>query len=156
MIKSLNYYDYSISTLGIAEDDGAITHIYFGREAKLSGYKVEETPLIQETAAQLRKYFNGEQIEFNLPLAPSGTTFQRTVWKALQTITTGETSSYQDIAILIEQPQAARAVGTAIHRNPIAIIIPCHRVIGKNGNLTGYAGGLNIKRYLLDLEKNQA
>ncbi len=155
MMKSLNYYDYSIGTLGITEDNGAITHVYFGRETKLSGYKIAETPLIQEAAAQLRKYFDGERIEFNLPLAPLGTPFQRTVWKVLQTIPTGETRSYQDIAVLIERPQAAQAVGMANHRNPIAIIIPCHRVIGKNGNLTGYAGGLNIKRYLLDLEKNQ-
>ncbi|KXS56197.1 MAG: cysteine methyltransferase [Candidatus Adiutrix intracellularis] len=154
-MKSLNYYDYSIGTLGITEDNGAITHVYFGRETKLSGYKIAETPLIQEAAAQLRKYFDGERIEFNLPLAPLGTPFQRTVWKVLQTIPTGEIRSYQDIAVLIERPQAAQAVGMANHRNPIAIIIPCHRVIGKNGNLTGYAGGLNIKRYLLDLEKNQ-
>ncbi|MDR2827050.1 MAG: methylated-DNA--[protein]-cysteine S-methyltransferase [Candidatus Adiutrix intracellularis] len=154
-MKSLNYYDYSIGTLGITEDNGAITHVYFGRKTKLSGYKIAETPLIQEAAAQLRKYFDGERIEFNLPLAPLGTPFQRTVWKVLQTIPTGEIRSYQDIAVLIERPQAAQAVGMANHRNPIAIIIPCHRVIGKNGNLTGYAGGLNIKRYLLDLEKNQ-
>jgi methylated-DNA-[protein]-cysteine S-methyltransferase len=155
-MKSLGYYDYPIGPLGIAEDDGAITHVYFGRETKLSGYETAETPLIQKAAAQLREYFGGERKEFALPLAPSGTTFQRTVWKALQTIAAGETRSYQDIAMLIGQPQAARAVGMANHHNPIAIIIPCHRVIGKNGGLTGYAGGLNIKRYLLDLEKSQA
>ena len=104
---------------------------------------------------QLDEYFDGKLRKFSLNLAPQGTPFQRQVWDALVQIPYGETRSYQDIARTIGNPKAVRAVGGSNARNPIAIIIPCHRVIGANGKLTGYAGGLQYKRTLLDLERNQ-
>jgi len=102
--------------------------------------------------AQLDAYFAGKRQSFTLALAPAGSAFQRRVWAALQAIPYGQTRSYQDIACAIGQPAACRAVGMANHRNPLPIVIPCHRVIGKNGRLTGFAGGLTVKRSLLQLE----
>ncbi len=107
----------------------------------------------QRTIQQLSQYFAGQRKQFDLPLAPQGTRFQKRVWKELCAIPHGQVRSYQDIARAIGNPKAARAVGMANHRNPIAIIIPCHRVIGKNGALVGYAGGLAMKERLLRLEK---
>jgi methylated-DNA-[protein]-cysteine S-methyltransferase len=104
---------------------------------------------------QLDAYFAGERTDFDLELDLQGTEFQRRVWKALLTIPYGETRSYGEIAEQIDAPGAARAVGLANGRNPIAIIVPCHRVIGASGNLTGYGGGLDRKRTLLDLEKRR-
>ena len=101
---------------------------------------------------QIRAYFAGELKVFNLPLAPQGTQFQQKVWQALIRIPYGETVSYQEIAWMINNPKAMRAVGGANGANPIALIIPCHRVIGKNGKLVGYGSGLEIKSFLLDLE----
>src|SRR5690606_19796588 len=103
---------------------------------------------------QLAAYFAGEASDFDLPLAPRGTPFQQQVWTALRTIPRGETRSYAAIARQIENPDAIRAVGAANGANPIAIIIPCHRVIASDGTLHGYAGGLERKRWLLDLEAN--
>jgi methylated-DNA-[protein]-cysteine S-methyltransferase len=102
--------------------------------------------------AQLREYFAGERRAFALPLAPSGSPFERRVWQELLEIPYGETASYGEIARRIGAPSAARAVGLANGRNPIAVVVPCHRVIGANGSLTGYGGGLERKRWLLDLE----
>lgn len=112
------------------------------------------SPLLQEACDQLNAYFAGRLHRFSLPLAPSGTPFQQQVWHALQHIPWGERRSYGDIAGAIGNPRAVRAVGAANGRNPIAIIIPCHRVIGADGRLTGYAGGLERKRWLLALEAN--
>lgn len=105
-------------------------------------------------AEQLAAYFAGRLTEFTLPLAPAGTPFQRRVWAGLRAIPYGETLSYGQLANKIGNPTAARAVGLANGRNPIAVVIPCHRVIGSDGSLTGYGGGLDRKRYLLDLEAN--
>ncbi len=103
-------------------------------------------------ADQLAAYFAGQLTEFTLPLAPAGTPFQRRVWAGLQAIPYGETWSYRQLADKIGSPAAARAVGLANGRNPISVVIPCHRVLGSDGSLTGYGGGLDRKRYLLDLE----
>jgi methylated-DNA-[protein]-cysteine S-methyltransferase len=103
-------------------------------------------------AEQLEEYFSGQRTDFDLPLAPAGTDFQRRVWAGLQAIPYGQTWSYGDLARKIGQPTAVRAVGLANGRNPIALVIPCHRVIGADGSLTGYGGGLDRKRFLLDLE----
>jgi methylated-DNA-[protein]-cysteine S-methyltransferase len=100
----------------------------------------------------LLEYFAGRRRRFELPLAPAGTAFQRQVWDALATIPWGELRSYADIARAIERPTAVRAVGAANGRNPLPIVVPCHRVIGSDGSLTGFAGGLEIKRQLLELE----
>ena len=106
----------------------------------------------EEAARQLREYFDGARRRFDLDLEPSGTVFQHAVLDALQTIPYGETRSYADIALQIGRPRAVRAVGAANGRNPLPIVIPCHRVIGKDRSLTGFGGGLETKRYLLDLE----
>lgn len=104
-------------------------------------------------AAQLDAYFSGDLHDFDLDLAPSGTTFQLAVWQALEAIPYGATASYRDVATAVGNPKATRAVGTANNRNPIALLVPCHRVIGANGSLTGYGGGLEMKSWLLDHER---
>jgi methylated-DNA-[protein]-cysteine S-methyltransferase len=111
------------------------------------------TALLAESARQLDEYFAGKRVVFDLPLAPRGTTFQERVWRALLAIPYGVTCSYGDLARMIEQPTASRAVGAANGKNPIAIIVPCHRVIGANGSLTGYGGGLPTKQWLLAHER---
>ena len=115
----------------------------------------KNTELLQEVKRQLEEYFSGRLQDFDLPLKPKGTDFQKQVWKALLTIPYGETKSYGDIAKQIGKEKAVRAVGGANHVNPISIVIPCHRVIGKNGNLTGYGGGLEVKEKLLELERKK-
>lgn len=109
--------------------------------------------LLWQAAAELGEYFAGRRRDFTLPLAPRGTEFQQRVWSELRRIPCGETRTYGEIARAIGQPRACRAVGMANNRNPIAILIPCHRVIGRDGSLTGYAAGLNVKRQLLELER---
>ena len=151
------FYKYPMTgEIGIAESNGAISRVGFCAEKDVKKdfcrFTLTETPLIKRAATQLREYFEGLRVNFDLPLEPVGTEFQRAVWQALLTIPAGETRSYGDIASQIKRPKAYRAVGMANNRNPIAIIIPCHRVIGRDGSLTGYAGGLDIKQYLLDLE----
>jgi methylated-DNA-[protein]-cysteine S-methyltransferase len=153
-MESVFYYDYPVGRIGIAARDGFITHVFYAAVRSHEGYSRGEIPLIAQAAAQLREYFSGRRKEFELPLMPQGTTFQQSVWKALTTIPYGETLSYQEVAALVGNPKASRAVGMANHRNPIAIIIPCHRVNGADGKLRGYAGGLPAKQYLLDLEKS--
>jgi methylated-DNA-[protein]-cysteine S-methyltransferase len=114
----------------------------------------EDTGVLADAAAQLREYFAGRLTGFDLPLAPAGTEWQRRVWTALTTIPYGETASYGELAQELGRPTASRAVGMANGRNPISIIVPCHRVIGADGTLTGYAGGLERKRFLLSLESH--
>jgi methylated-DNA-[protein]-cysteine S-methyltransferase len=111
------------------------------------------TEVLARTEAQLAEYFAGERRDFDLPLAPQGSGFQVEVWRALLRIPYGETCSYGHIARVVGRPSASRAVGAANGRNPIPIIVPCHRVIGSNGSLTGYGGGLPVKRWLLDHER---
>jgi len=112
----------------------------------------QDRQLLPELRRQLAEYFAGTRRAFALPLAPAGTEFERRVWQALGAIPYGETRSYAEVAQAIGRPAACRAVGRANGRNPIAIVIPCHRVIGSDGSLTGYGGGLDLKRFLLDLE----
>lgn len=113
---------------------------------------IADASAFSEVTRQLAAYFAGELREFTLPLAPSGTEWQARVWQGLTTIPYGRTASYGDLARELGQPTASRAVGTANGRNPISIIVPCHRVIGANGALTGYSGGLHRKEFLLALE----
>lgn len=145
-------YESALGPLTIAEEDGALINVGFGEFIRGEGIK-EETALIAEAWKQLQEYFEGNRKQFTLPLAPEGTAFQQKVWKALQTIPYGEVRTYGQIAAQIGEPKACRAVGMANHNNPVGIIIPCHRVIGANGKLTGYAGGLDKKEKLLQLEK---
>ena len=140
-----------IGDLTLTEEEGALTGLYFGRLARPG----EEGPtaLLEETARQLREYFAGQRREFDLPLRLRGTAFQMQVWKALQAIPYGEVRTYGEIARAIGKPKACRAVGMANHRNPLSILVPCHRVVGADGSLTGYGGGLEAKQFLLELEK---
>jgi methylated-DNA-[protein]-cysteine S-methyltransferase len=153
MMKNVFFYNFSLCALGIAEEDGAISEIFFAKEKNHADLIRAETPLIKRAAAQFDEYFEGKRKKFDLPLALHGTEFQVKVWKALQKIPYGKTASYADIAAEIGNPSACRAVGMANNRNPIVIVVPCHRVIGKDGGLTGYGGGLDLKKKLLDLEK---
>jgi len=115
-----------------------------------------ESTLLDRVAAQLDEYFAGTRTEFDLPLAPRGTQFQLEVWRALETIPYGETMTYGELATSIGRPAAARAVGGANSKNPLSIVVPCHRVIGSTGKLTGFAGGLTTKEQLLLLETHAA
>jgi len=144
-------FETPLSVLTAVETDGMLTALRFGGSVRQTE---APTPLLAETKRQLLQYFAGERRMFSLPLAPEGTAFQKTVWEALCGIRYGETASYGEIACRIGNEKAARAVGMANNRNPIPIIIPCHRVIGKDGTLTGYAGGLPVKEKLLALEKS--
>ena len=146
-------YETPIGKLGIAEKDCGISHILFENQPAPPEYEMRETPLTREAAAQLSAYFAGERKAFDLPILPEGTAFQRMVWDTLLTIKAGEIRTYQQVAAQIKRPAAVRAVGAANGRNPIPIIIPCHRVIGSDGSLTGYAGGLAAKQYLLEQER---
>jgi O-6-methylguanine DNA methyltransferase len=147
-------YDVPFGEITIGEKDGFITFAKFrDSDDRIDNYVFKETPLIKKAAKQFAEYFEGIRKEFDLPIALRGTQFQEKVWQALLTIPVAETRSYKDIAEQIGNPKAARAVGMANNRNPISVIVPCHRVIGHNGDLVGYGGGLPVKRYLLDLEK---
>ncbi|WP_110665051.1 methylated-DNA--[protein]-cysteine S-methyltransferase [Salinicola halophilus] len=150
---ALDYYQPAIDVwpgaLEIQADTGGITRIAFVSRAPAVIRPSETT---RECIRQLQAYFAGELQRFELPLAPRGTDFQQRVWHALATIPWGETRSYRELAVAIDRPTASRAVGMANGRNPLAIVVPCHRVIGTNGTLTGYAGGLERKRWLLQHE----
>ncbi|MCL2843555.1 MAG: methylated-DNA--[protein]-cysteine S-methyltransferase [Oscillospiraceae bacterium] len=141
-------YQSPIGPLYIGERDGAISHLVFKPLAGEPG----DTALLKEAARQLDAYFAGELQKFDLPLAPKGTAFQTRVWQMLQTIPYGVTWSYKQLAEAADSPRGYRAVGLANNRNPISIFIPCHRVVGAGGALTGYGGGLGNKEYLLQLE----
>jgi len=129
-------------------------YLYFlQRVEKKTEKEAEENNLSKQIKTELEQYFNGKRKSFDIPLKTEGTVFQKKVWKALNTIAYGSTCSYQAIAEKIGNPKACRAIGGANNKNPIIIIVPCHRVIGKNGNLTGYGGGLDLKQMLIDKEK---
>ena len=145
------FYDTPVGRLCIGEENGSITRVTWTQLPK--NYLQEETELILQCKNQLDEYFAGKRKCFDLPLAPKGTEFQRKVWDALKEIPYGETRTYGEIAETVGNSKAARAVGMANNRNPIAIIVPCHRVVGANGKLVGYAGGMEQKEKLLHLEK---
>lgn len=154
--RSVFFYDSPLGRILVAEENQAITELYFSGEAGSPGSVYHETPLLKEAALQLKEYFSGERKVFDLLLAPTGTAFQQKVWQALQGIPYGQTRSYAQIARIAGNEKAARAVGMANNKNPISIIIPCHRVIGSDGKLVGYGGGLDKKAYLLKLEREHA
>ena len=140
-----------IGPLVIAEDGAGISELLL-RETIPDGSCEEMTPLLREAVRQLTEYFAGTRRDFSLPLSLHGTPFQLADWETLRLIPYGETRSYRQIAELIGNPKACRAVGGANHRNPILIVVPCHRVIAADGSLGGYGCGLNTKRFLLELE----
>ena len=146
------FYQTGIGKIGITEKNGEITNLYFESDGLPPDLHINETPALREAARQLDAYLAGKLKEFSLPLAPEGTVFMKQTWAKLCEIPYGKTATYNEIAVKTGSPKASRAVGMANHRNPIPIFIPCHRVIGSNGKLTGYRGGLELKKSLLDLE----
>lgn len=147
-----------IGELLLVGDGNTLSGLYMqdGRKPKrIAPSWTESAAPFADVRAQLQEYFAGERTTFDVALAPQGAPFEREVWRALEEIPYGETVSYGEIARRVGQPSAARAVGTANGRNPIAVIVPCHRVIGADGSLTGYGGGLERKRLLLELERGQ-
>lgn len=148
--------DTPIGTLGIVEGEGAITHVLFACDAAPQGAQAGETPLLREAAAQLRAYLDGRLRAFTLPLAPRGTPFMQAAWRELARIPYGTTATYGQLASRLGNAKAARAVGLANNRNPIPLILPCHRVVGSDGKLTGFRGGLPMKAWLLEMEAAHA
>ncbi len=149
------YRETSIGKIGIAEADGFITHLYLPNDNLSPETGTVEPPVIRQAFSQLEQYLSGQLREFTMPLKPEGTAFRKRVWQKLLEVPYGQTASYKDIAAAIGQPNAYRAVGQANNRNPIAIFIPCHRIIGSDGDLVGYGGGLEMKKKLLRLEGYQ-
>lgn len=144
-----------IGALQLVSNGHALTAIHFPGQHQVDTHSTAPDPgdaVLTRAAKQLEQYFAGQRRDFDLPLAASGTAFQQSVWQALRDIPHGELRSYADIARSIGRDKAVRAVGAANGRNPLPIVVPCHRVIGSNKTLTGYAGGLTIKRQLLQLE----
>jgi len=147
-----------VGPLLLTSDGTALTRLLFAPGAAALGqgsWSVDECRVLLQAAQQLAEYFDGERTNFDLPLDPAGTPFQLTVWLALRDIPYAGTINYGQLATQVGNPRASRAVGMANGRNPISIVVPCHRVIGADGSLTGYGGGLDRKRTLLDLERRR-
>lgn len=171
-MKNIFYYQTSIGRIGIAEENNQVTNVFFendrcpdgnadskqytglDEDAASKDYYLNETDILREASSQLKDYLLGKRQVFSLPLDPVGTVFMKNVWSSLCDIPFGKTKSYKEIAEAVGNPKASRAVGLANNRNPIPIFIPCHRVIGANGKLIGYRGGLQTKLQLLELEKH--
>ena len=156
----MHYFDFYESPMGrmliVASDEG-LNGLYFidqkyYREVEPDWVRGEKHPVVRQTAREMKEYFGGKRKEFDVPLAPEGTPFQAEVWKAISSVRYGNTITYSELARRAGHPDAIRAAGTATGRNPITIIVPCHRIIGADGSLTGYAGGLHRKRALQELE----
>jgi methylated-DNA-[protein]-cysteine S-methyltransferase len=154
-MKYIYFYETDIGRIGIAEEneENKIINVYLNTDVIPENFEIKETELLKEAGIQLNNYLSGKQKSFSLPLAPSGTEFMKAVWQSLRNIPYGETVSYKTVAKNIGNEKACRAVGLANNKNPIPIFIPCHRVIGANGKMVGYRGGLEVKKYLLELEK---
>jgi len=142
-----------VGELTICANDDAITAVAFPGDIATPDNEPQPNELVRRAMDQLQDYFSGQRKGFDLPLNPAGTAFQQSVWQALLTVPYGRTASYGEIAAAIGNAKASRAVGLANGRNPIAIVVPCHRIIGRNGSLTGYGGGLDRKRWLLTHER---
>lgn len=145
-----------IGPLTLVAQDGALAGLYMDKQRHLPPADTFGEPdpgPLRAAATQVEEYFAGRRTEFDLPLALGGTPFQRTVWEALREIPYGETVSYRELAERIGRPTAVRAVGLANGKNPISIVVPCHRVVGSGGDLTGYGGGIARKRHLLEFER---
>ena len=152
-MEKVFFYDTPVGKLCIGEENDSITRVTWSKVPQ--EYIQEETELILNCKIQLEEYFAGNRKQFDLPLAPKGTDFQKRVWKALTDIPYGEKRTYGEIAAAVGNPKAARAVGMANNKNPIGIIVPCHRVVGADGKLVGYAGGMEKKEWLLNLEQEK-
>ena len=144
------WYDSPIGILKIAEDDQGITEVSFQEE--IGADQKEGSLYLEKTLRQLEEYFAGSRRSFDVPLSLKGTEFQKKVWHALKEIPYGHTACYQEVAAMIGNEKASRAIGNANHHNPVVIIVPCHRVIRADGSIGGYGGGVERKKYLLNLE----
>lgn len=147
--------DSPVGPLLLTSDGTSLTRLLFDAEPD-PVWSTEPCEVLDRAVTQLREYFAGERTDFDLPLDPAGTPFQKATWMALRDIPYAQTINYGQLAGRVGNPNASRAVGLANGRNPISIVVPCHRVIGANGSLTGYGGGLDRKRLLLDLERRVA
>lgn len=158
--RHLTLPDTPIGPLTLVADDDQLVAVYMDGHAHHPGSDALGEPgdggVLDDAAQQLTEYFAGDRTTFDLPMRPIGTDFQVRVWRALQQIPYGVTWSYRELATAVGNPAASRAVGLANGRNPLSIVIPCHRVIGADGSLTGYGGGVERKRWLLDLERQEA
>lgn len=148
----MNYFKYqtAIGSLTFCEEEGNITVISSQYQPETGEEK--ETETIRRAYAQIKEYMDGNRKTFDLPLAPKGTKFQKQVWQALSDIPYGQTRTYKEIAVAVGNPKAVRAVGMANNRNPLIVVVPCHRVIGSDGKMIGYAAGVDKKEFLLRLE----
>lgn len=148
----MNYFKYqtAIGSLTFCEEEGNITVISSQYQPETGEEK--ETETIRRAYAQIKEYMDGNRKTFDLPLAPKGTIFQKQVWQALSDIPYGQTRTYKEIAVAVGNPKAVRAVGMANNRNPLIVVVPCHRVIGSDGKMIGYAAGVDKKEFLLRLE----
>lgn len=174
-MKNTAYYKGDICCLKLQEEDGRLKELSFCSRAEADAWLAKEAErkretirdeeqeflleedfqkgsFLEEACRQLEEYFSGQRQEFTLPLEVQGTEFQKKIWAGLSQIPYGTTVSYGELARFAGNPKAARAAGMAVHRNPIAVILPCHRVIGADGSLTGFGGGLEVKKQLLELE----
>ncbi|MGC6174652.1 methylated-DNA--[protein]-cysteine S-methyltransferase [Lacrimispora sp. 38-1] len=152
-MKNTAIFQTILGPVVISEQDEAVTEVFFAKGKQYSGNK-QTTPLLKEAEKQLLEYLSGIRKTFDLKLAVKGTEFQKLVWESLHSIPYGETHSYKQVAEMIGRPEASRAVGMANSKNPILILTPCHRILGSDGKLVGYAGGLELKKKLLELEKS--
>ena len=153
-METIHFYQSPVGCLKLTANDDSLTTLQLIKDVSCgSESKLPDNTVIQQTCKQLDEYFAGRRNMFELPLSPAGTFFQQKVWSALQQIPYGKTISYAQLAQSVGNPKACRAVGSANGKNPIAIIIPCHRVINTGGKLGGYAYGLEVKKQLLDLEQ---
>ncbi|MFT3985413.1 MAG: methylated-DNA--[protein]-cysteine S-methyltransferase [Lachnospiraceae bacterium] len=151
-MKYTTYVRTSLGLIGISETDGFITELFLEKDMQKDGGG-PKTSLLEKAEKQLTEYLSGNRADFDLPLAAEGTEFQKTVWDALRKIPYGQTRSYKQVAQMIGKPSASRAVGMANNKNPLLILTPCHRVVGADGKLVGYAAGLDIKEKLLEMER---
>jgi len=152
-VKHRVFKEMAIGRIGVQEEDGKITWVFL-TETKIPDEEVDaiETPVICQAFQELEEYFAGTRKTFTVPLEPRGTPFRMRVWKELYKVKYGETMTYGELAKRVGSPNASRAVGGAMHNNPLSIFYPCHRVIGSNGSLTGFGGGVPMKEKLLKLE----
>lgn len=147
-------FESPLGPIWLALQNGVLTGLYFKKNKRDLGCQSKtEKHLFDPVIEQLVEYLDGKRTSFDFPFRPQGTPFQKEVWGALSSIPYGQTVTYSDIANQINKPNAVRAVGAAVGRNPISIVVPCHRVLGKNGRLTGYAGGVDAKARLLEIEQ---
>ena len=154
-MRSHTVVDSPVGPLTLVDEGGALAGLYMHEQRHLpvrSAFGERDDRVLPEVRAQLNAYFDGTLKDFDVPLATAGTPFQQQVWAALREVPYGSTCTYGDLATAIGRPSAVRAVGAANGRNPVCVVVPCHRVVGAGGSLTGYAGGLERKQYLLALE----